>query len=155
MAAEINRLVKALEGNINGKPWFGNNLVSQLNGINAEKASIFPDKLNHSIAEIICHMMAWRLFIIEKLNGNAEYEVWETELDWVKIENLTEAEWQKILAQLADNQTLLLETISQKAEKLLDQKVDNRAYNFRLMLNGIIQHDIYHIGQISIARKLV
>jgi uncharacterized damage-inducible protein DinB len=155
MNQEIARIVKSLTGNLNGKGWFGNNLQQQLEGITAEKATIIPQNLNHSIAEIINHMMAWRLFIIEKLNGNAGYEVWETDLDWVKIPHLSESDWQKLQNQLAENQALLVKTISEKGEALLETKVDGREYNFRLMLNGIVQHDIYHIGQISIVRKLV
>lgn len=155
MSQEINRITKALEGNINGKPWFGNNLHQQLERMDFKKAIIIPEGLNHSIAEIITHMMAWRQFVIEKLNGNTEYEVWETDLDWVKISSLDNAGWENIITQLADNQAILLETINKKAEELLNIKVDSRQYNFRLMLNGIIQHDIYHIGQISIIRKLV
>jgi uncharacterized damage-inducible protein DinB len=155
MNTEISRIIKTIEGNIDGKPWFGNNLIQQLQGINATKAAALPEKLNHNIAEIITHMIARRQFIIEKLNGNAKYEVRETALDWVKIDSLTEINWQKLLNQLAENQTLLIETIQNKAAALLDTKVDGRLYNFRLMLNGIIQHDIYHIGQISIVKKLV
>lgn len=49
MNAEINRIVIAIEGNINGKPWFGNNLEQQLVGIGATNATIIPEKLNHSI----------------------------------------------------------------------------------------------------------
>jgi uncharacterized damage-inducible protein DinB len=155
MSQETNRIIKALEGNIYGKPWFGNNLQQQLEGIDSKKATIIPIGLNHSIAEILTHMMAWRQFVIEKLNGNVEYEVWETDLDWVKISNLDIVGWDNILTQLADNQAILIETINKKAEELLDVKVDSRQYNFRLMLNGIIHHDIYHIGQISIIRMLV
>ncbi|MES2798325.1 MAG: DinB family protein [Bacteroidota bacterium] len=155
MNQEITRILKALEGNINGKPWFGNNLFQQLDGIDSNLATIVPEKLNHSIAEIIHHMMAWRKFVIEKLIGNEAYEVWETDLDWVKIPSHNESEWQNLLAALVENQELLMQTISDKAEELLETKVESRNYNFRLMLNGIIQHDIYHIGQISIVRKLV
>jgi uncharacterized damage-inducible protein DinB len=155
MNQEIARIVKSLASNLNGKGWFGNNLQQQLEGITAEKAAKIPQNLNHSIAEIINHMMAWRLFIVEKLNGNADYEVWETDLDWVKITQLSELDWQNLQNQLTENQALLVKTITEKAEALLDAKVDGREYNFRLMLNGIVQHDIYHIGQISIVRKLV
>lgn len=155
MNQEISRIVKSLTGNLTGKGWFGNNLKQQLEGVSAEKATKIPQNLSHSIAEIIVHMMAWRLFIIEKLNGNAEYEVWETDLDWVKIPQLNEPDWQNLQNQLAENQALLIKTIIEKAEDLFDTKVDGREYNFRLMLNGIVQHDIYHIGQISIVRKLV
>jgi uncharacterized damage-inducible protein DinB len=148
VAQEINRIIKALEGNINGNPWFGDNLQKQLEGIDSKKATKIPVGLNHSIAEILTHMMAWRQFVVEKLNGNAEYEVWE-------IPSLNIAEWENILTQLADNQAILLETIYKKGEEQLDLKVDNRQYNFRFILAGIIQHDIYHIGQISIIKKLV
>ncbi len=69
--------------------------------------------------------------------------------------SIFESEWQNLLAALAENQELLMQTISDKAEELLETKVGSRNYSFRLMLNGIIHHDIYHIGQISIVRKLV
>jgi uncharacterized damage-inducible protein DinB len=155
MNTEIKRIVKAIEANIYGKPWFGNNLISQLNGIDACKATFIPSRLNHSIAEILMHMMAWRKFVIEKIKGNEAYEVWETDLDWVAIPNLSEEAWQNLLTQLSENQATLINIISEKASEILDDKVDGRNYNFRLLLNGIVQHDIYHIGQISIIRKLV
>ncbi|WP_435353781.1 DinB family protein [Emticicia sp. SJ17W-69] len=155
MNQEINRIIKAIKAAYDGKGWFGDNLLQQLEGIDAVKAYKVPEKLNHSIAEIIHHMMAWRLFVVEKLNGNAEYEVWDTELNWVKITSLDEGNWVFLKQKLAENQQLLIQTIQQKAEELLDSKVDGRSYNFRLMLQGITQHDIYHIGQISMVKKLV
>jgi uncharacterized damage-inducible protein DinB len=155
MNQELARIIKTIDANLGGKPWFGNNLMQQLEGVDFLKATIIPEKLNHSIAEIIMHMIAWRQFVIEKLNGNIDYEVWETDLDWVKIINLSEAEWRNLLQQLVANHQLLLETINNKAEPLLENKVEGRAYNFRLLLNGIVQHDIYHIGQISMVRKLI
>lgn len=97
MNQEIARIVKPLTKNFSGKGWFGNNLYQQLEGITAEKATIIPHKLNHSIAEIIAHMMVWRLFVILKINENTEYEVWETDLDWMKIHQLSESNWQNLL----------------------------------------------------------
>lgn len=155
MNEEIKRIIKAIESTYDGKGWFGDNILQQLEGINAEKACKIPEKLNHSIAEIIQHMMAWRLFIVEKLNGNTEYEVWDTDLNWVKITSLKEENWAFLKHQLAENQQLLIQTIQQKAEEQMDNKVDGRSYNFRLMLQGITQHDIYHVGQISLVKKLV
>lgn len=155
MNEEIKRIIKTIEATYDGKGWFGDNILQQLEGVDAAKASNIPEKLNHSIAEIIHHMMAWRLFIVEKLNGNAEYEVWDTDLNWVKINNLNETDWTTLKSQLAENQQLLIDTIHQKAEQQMDNKVEGRSYNFRLMLHGISQHDIYHIGQISLVKKLV
>jgi uncharacterized damage-inducible protein DinB len=155
MNEEISRIIKAIEATYDGKGWFGDNILQQLDGIDAIKACKIPKKLNHSIAEIIYHMMAWRLFVVEKLNGNADYEVWDTELNWVKITSLNEESWNVLKNQLAENQQLLIQTIRLKGEQQMENKVDGRPYNFRLMLQGISQHDIYHIGQISLVKKLV
>lgn len=155
MNQEIKRIIKAIEAAYDGKGWFGDNLLQQLEGVDAVKACKVPEKLNHSIAEIIQHILAWRIFVIEKLNGNATYEVWDTELNWVKISSLDEENWLYLKQKLKENQQLLTQTIQQKAEELLEQNVDGRSYNFRLMLQGITQHDIYHIGQISLIKKLV
>jgi hypothetical protein len=32
--------------------------------------------------------------------------------------------------------------------------VDERKYNFRKLLHGLIQHDIYHLGQIAYIKKI-
>ncbi len=155
MTEEIKRIHKNISGVYDGKPWYGDNVLSYLFGVSAEMAAKKPEKLNHSIAEIVCHMTAWRYFVIEKMKGNAAYEVWDTELNWQRIVSLTEAEWQGIKDGLLKSQTQLLAQIEQMPESMLTAPVDGRKYNFRLMLQGIVQHDIYHAGQISMIRKLV
>jgi hypothetical protein len=111
--------------------------------------------LNHSIAEIVCHITAWHFFVIEKLKGNASYEVWETELDWRHINGLSDLEWQSLQDDLHRSQELLLQQIAKMDEVKLTSTVDGRKYNFRFMLQGIAQHTVYHLGQISIIKKLV
>jgi uncharacterized damage-inducible protein DinB len=155
MTEDIKRIYKSISAIYNGQPWHGENISTHLSGVSAEMAAVKPKKLNHSIAEIVCHMTAWRYFAIEKMKGNAEYEVWDTELNWQTIMALNESEWQTIKDDLLKSQTLLLQQIEQMPESLLNFTVDGRKYNFRLMLQGIAQHDIHHSGQISIIKKLV
>jgi len=152
---EIKRIHKNISAIYNGTPWYGDSVLSYLSGVSAEMAAMKPDKLNHSIAEIVCHMSAWRYFVIEKMKGNAAYEVWDTELNWRKIATLNEVEWQTIKDDLLKSQTGLLHQIEEMPESMLTAPVDGRKYNFRLMLQGIAQHDIYHSGQISMIKKLV
>lgn len=155
MTDELKRIYKSISAVYNGQPWHGDNILSFLSGISAERAAIKPEKLNHSIAEIVCHMTAWRYFVIEKMKGNAAYEVWDTELNWKKIAELNEVEWKTIQDNLRKSQNELLQQIEQIPESMLNAQVDGRKYNFRLMLQGIAQHDIYHAGQISLIKKLV
>ena len=36
---------------------------------------------------------------------------------------------------------------------ILEQNVRERTYNYRKLITGIIQHDIYHLGQIAFITK--
>lgn len=99
-------------------------------------------------------MTAWRYFVIEKMKGNSAYEVWDTDLNWRSIISLSEEEWNAIKAELHKSQEQLLLEVERMPESLLTAVVDGRKYNYRLMLQGIAQHDVHHTGQISIIRKL-
>lgn len=155
MTEEIKRIHKNISALYDGQPWHGDNVITCLAGVSAEMAAAKPHNLNHSIAEIICHMTAWRYFVVEKMKGNATYEVWNTELNWREINSLNEGEWHSIQKSLRKSQIQLLELIEQMQEPMLAAPVEGRKYNFRLMLQGIAQHDIYHSGQIVIIKKLV
>lgn len=155
MTEEIKRIHRNISSVYDGQAWYGDNAVTILSGVTAAQAAVKPEKLNHSIAEIVSHMAAWRYFVVEKIKGNATYEVWETELNWQKITKLNESEWNGILNDLLKSQSQLLQQIELVEEPLLTATVGGRKYNFRLMLQGIVQHDIYHLGQISMIKKLV
>ncbi|MBS1557598.1 MAG: DinB family protein [Bacteroidetes bacterium] len=154
MNEEIKRIYKNMAAVYDGQPWYGDNLVKLLADVSADVAVDRPNKLNHSIVEIVCHITAWRQFVIEKIKGNAEYEVWDTELNWQKIKSLSEPQWKSIKDDLQNGQTELLQLVEKLSEVQLSAPVAGRKYNFRLMLQGIVQHDIYHLGQISMIKKL-
>lgn len=46
----------------------------------------------------------------------------------------------------------ILET---KEDAFLKEMVPSREFNFRFMLNGLIQHNIYHLGQVAYVKKLL
>jgi uncharacterized damage-inducible protein DinB len=155
MTEEIKRIYKNIAALYDGQPWYGDNISSILAGVSAQMASQRPSKLNHSIAEIMSHLTAWHYFVIEKLKGNEAYEVWDTALNWQSVAALSDGEWQKVKDDLQKSYALLLQQIEQMPESLLTSVVSGRKYNFRLMLQGIAQHDIYHAGQMAIIKKLV
>src|SRR5579871_2961784 len=96
MTDDIKRIHKTISSIYDGQAWHGDNIVTQLSGVTASMAYAKPKQLNHSIAEIVCHMTAWRYFVVEKLRGNTDYEVWDTELNWKNIESLSDKQWEEI-----------------------------------------------------------
>ena len=59
------------------------------------------------------------------------------------------------MAQFKVTHDLIIDLLDTKGDKFLSEDVDYREYNFRFLLHGIIQHDIYHIGQIAYLKKLL
>ncbi len=48
-----------------------------------------------------------------------------------------------------------MELLSEKEDGFLSEEAADRKYNFRHLLHGLIQHDIYHQGQIAFLNKLL
>jgi len=57
------------------------------------------------------------------------------------------------ITQLEQSQKKLLEAIQFFPEASLSNPVPGRQYSFSHMLYGILQHDVYHLGQIALIRR--
>lgn len=153
---EINRIHEILRREYAGESWHGPSLSEILEGVSAQQATkrVFPNV--HNIAELVIHMTNWRIFTLEKLTGGDSYDIiLNSKADWSTINDLTDEGWQEILETLADTQTELLEITSKFPVQRINHIVPGRKYSFYMLLHGIIQHDIYHAGQISILKKMI
>jgi hypothetical protein len=45
--------------------------------------------------------------------------------------------------------------VEQQTDDLLDKQVAERDYNFRKLFHGVLQHDVYHLGQIAYIVKML
>src|SRR2546423_1171784 len=114
-----------------------------------------PDEDSHSLIELLYHMNTWAEFGLKRLEKDQEKDMAAFEkLDWREIDP-KEHSWEKGLAQFKVTHDLIIEVLQTKDDEFLSEKVDYREYNFRFLLYGLIQHDIYHLGQIAYAGKLL
>jgi uncharacterized damage-inducible protein DinB len=93
------------------------------------------------------HMTVWRVFVTKRLLGDNAFEVSEEE-NFPK-----ETDWPSALNALLQSQEELVKALNSFSEKRLSDIVPTRTYDFNTMLYGIIQHDIYHTGQIVLLTK--
>jgi uncharacterized damage-inducible protein DinB len=95
-------------------------------------------------------MISWRKFATQRLIGDAEFEVTD-EANFPKA-----ITWKDALNQLHQSQEALLAAVKQFLENLLAELVPSKTleYTYYTLLHGIIQHDVYHIGQIALLQKL-
>ncbi|MDP9230223.1 MAG: DinB family protein [Bacteroidota bacterium] len=155
MNSELQYITNQLKDAYEGEPWFGRNVKNIVSEITPSAAMEKPNGKEHSILELVYHMIIWREFIITRLEPDAAKALdYFEQNDWRQLDHSDNSLWQKGLNELDATQQKLLKLLEDIDENILDKKVEERKYNFRFLLYGIIQHDIYHLGQIAYVKKL-
>jgi uncharacterized damage-inducible protein DinB len=155
MQKEIDLLIEQLKDSYEGDPWFGRNARLLLGEVDAAMAI---QKLNgqHSILELVWHMITWREFVIHFLKPAPDHSLSYFEaLDWRDLDHNDAALWQQGLEGLEETQAELLTVLAEQDDAILEHRVRERNYNYRKLINGVIQHDIYHLGQIAHITKQI
>ena len=107
------------------------------------------------IYTLLLHILAWRTYLLRQLQGEADYDI-ETNsvVDWPAYQNEGAAFWPRAVTSLKENQQHLLTLIRSFSEEQLMETVPHRRFSFAFLINGLIQHDVYHLGQIALLKKL-
>ena len=155
MNTSIKHYVTSFQNLYEGEPWFGRSMTSILQEVAPSKAYQKNSKEQHSIYEILQHMLAWRELFVKRLNGDNSISIQlNSALDWPPLPSSQTAEnWKKLLTRLSENQQALVQALSQKEDSLLAEEFANSNATLETHLEGNLQHDIYHLGQIAILNK--
>lgn len=145
--AEIKNIIDTLSHTFEKNAWHGPAVLEALEDVSAKQAEQRIGN-SHSIIELIAHMTTWRNFVCEKLEGNAAFDIDTEEMNFPSIKNLNTA-----IQELKASQKRLLKLLEQTPIEKLEEKVPGRPFKFKVMLNGIIHHDLYHTGQIVLLKK--
>ncbi len=155
MESIINHITSRLHAVAEGSPWFGLSVKEALDGIDHEQA-VQRINAQHNIAEILNHINQWKKFSLEKTAGDTQFDiVLNSDQDWKKTDRLTAREWQSLRDLYFEINADLIDAIQHVKKDWLDQTVPDRKYNFADLFHGIIDHDIYHLGQIIIIYKMI
>ena len=155
MRKQIGHIISTIHSVIEGEPWFGKPVMTLLHEVEPSVAHKKPNGHSHSMIELLYHMITWAEFTLKRIEKAALEDLTAFEkIDWREINEIDHT-WQKGVAQFKVIHDLIIEALETKNDDFLAEKVDYREYNFRFLLNGLIQHDIYHIGQIAYVSKLL
>ena len=98
--------------------------------------------------DYIFHLAAWRKFAIEKLHDNIHYSLETDEDNWGSGKVTAPQNFNSLIEYLKNQHFELIKELEKYDDDLLTQNVPGEYYNFYKLLNGIIQHDTYHLGMI-------
>jgi uncharacterized damage-inducible protein DinB len=143
---EKEKIIGLLKTSFRGPAWHGPAVMEALTDISPAIALKSVSGL-HSIIELVMHMTVWRDFVTKRLMGDSSFEVTES-TNFPKG-----SDWFACVRDLEASQEKLLSALSSFGENRMSEIVATRTYDYFTMLNGIIQHDIYHTGQIVLIKK--
>lgn len=155
MNKEIQSIIKDLNETLQGEPWYGKPVFMILAEVDHAKAFNKPGGFSHSQIELLFHMVNWAEFTLHKIKSlNSDNPGPFEETDWTKIDPSLHS-WADGLSRFKNIHFQLLELLHDLEDDFLEENVSGKKYNYRFLINGLIQHNIYHAGQVAYATKLV
>ena len=152
---ETKRILDQLKCAYEGEAWHGPPLRDILADVTAKQAAAHPLPNAHSIWELVLHIAAWENAARNVLDG-LPINV-PPEENFPTISDTSEAAWQDALTTLETVHHGLRAAIARSTDADLDTVVDNkdtgRRYSVYCLLHGVVQHDLYHAGQIVMLKK--
>jgi uncharacterized damage-inducible protein DinB len=155
---EISRILDQFRRAYNGDAWHGTPLREILRGISAEQAAerLIPEA--HSIWELLLHITAWEGEVLRRLQTGVMDM--PKDGDWNNIRFGSEEAWNNALARFdnihAELEQEIMRCTDDKLSEMLGttrERETGAGVSVYVLLHGIIQHSIYHAGQIALLKK--
>ena len=133
-------------------PWYGKGVLELLKEVDPETVNDIPPGQTHSIGQIVMHMIAWKQYLIEKGAGNSTFKIeMDSAEDWLDPEQAVQ--WPELLGNLKATHASFMNLLRANDDEWLSSKVPLTDFSFGEIVQGIIHHDIYHLGQLAVFIK--
>lgn len=149
---EIERIVDQLTRAHEGGAWHGPALTEILTGVTASQAAGRPIPGAHSIWELVLHVAAWERVVAERIARWEPVEPTDEE-NYPNIGEPTEEGWKAALDGLDRGYRRLSDTILKFSESRLSEILPGKPYTVYVMFHGVLQHGLYHAGQMAILKR--
>lgn len=148
---EIERIQDQLKRAMEGGAWHGPSVRELLQDVTAWQAAEHPVNNAHSIWELTLHIAAWNNAGRRRLSGDrAELP---DEEDWPAVADTSDTAWNNTKALLDQSYRQLQQAIAKLDIDRLDQPILQQMSSVYVTLQGVIQHGLYHGGQIAMLKK--
>ena len=150
----IHNIIRQLNEIQNGSLWFDQCFKDKIDNLSDDDALTRPLREIHSVAEHISHMLEWRKECVLRFKGR-KTELMNSAADWRDNVELSKFGWTNLKNALYDSRVELIDLFANQDDTYLESKFLDTEYNFHYLIEGIIQHDLYHLGQIGVTIKLL
>jgi hypothetical protein len=155
MNSESPRIADQLRRAFAGDPWHGSPLRDLLATVSAEQAAARPLPSAHTIWELVLHIEIYVNAAADAVQGIPVPRLFGTEKDWPGVTDSSATQWNEAVDRLHRSADRLGDAITQFTDAQLQDTVLGRDYDFYYLFHGIVQHSLYHGGQIAMLKKAV
>ncbi len=148
---ETERLISLFQKHYDGEPWLDVALMANLRRIPADKAArrILPNC--NTIWEITNHLIAWRENVLLRLTG--ELVPTPAHNYFQPVHETSEEAWKTTLSKMEASQKKWVGFLQGFKEEQFDTLYPGNNHSYYDHIQGILQHDMYHLGQIMLLAK--
>jgi uncharacterized damage-inducible protein DinB len=150
--SEAARIAEQLRNAFDGNAWHGPALLELLADVDPATAASHPLPDTHSIWELVLHIAAWDDAVNRRILERKGLQLNDAQ-NFPPVKDKSVAAWKKTVAHLKKTHATLVKTAAGLSDMQLGERVPGEKYNVRFMLDGVVQHELYHAGQIAILKK--
>ncbi len=148
--AEALRIADQLRRAVEGANWTGPNLTQLLDGLTPAQALARPVPGAHTIAETVAHVAVWLEVPVRRFLAGEAYDP-PPALDWPAVG--VPAAWAAARARLDAAYRALLAALDTLTDDRLAETTPGKDYSAYVLLHGVVQHTLWHAGQIALLRR--
>ena len=150
--SELSAVIDQLRRAFDGDAWHGDSVLEILGGVDAKTAAARPIAGAHSIWELVLHVAAWDGAVRRRMHADVPVELSDDE-NFPAVRDASEAAWRAAVEHMKKVHGNLLRDLAKFPEQRLGEKIPGKDHDFRNMFWGLVQHEIYHAGQMSLLKK--
>jgi uncharacterized damage-inducible protein DinB len=154
MAKEMVYIANLIKRAVTGPAWHGPALDHVLKGVSPQQAAAHPIPDAHSIWELTLHVAAWAEIARARLRGErlADPPVDE---DWPPVPASPDGTaWDAALTRMRDAYRALAHDARHLDDGSMHDTISGLEYSRWVLLHGVVEHGLYHAGQIALLKKL-
>lgn len=148
---KTQRILEHYDRTMHGDAWHSYPVWQVLDGISVEKAALRPIANAHSIWEIVGHMAFWEEVATRRL-GDLRAGL-EEDRNFPAMPEATEVNWQKTLEEFRASNRAFREALQELDAARLNELSAAGERSFYDEAHGLIEHHVYHAGQIALLVK--
>jgi DinB superfamily len=130
--------------------WYGPSLAELLAQTSPLLATTPPLPGAHSIAQLLQHLLLWNERV-RNTSDSTPLPAWQAEKEWAE----PTIPWNDLVARWNQSRDLMEERLRNFPVEDLSKQVPGRSYPYETMLEGIVQHTLWHVGQIAMISSLL